>query len=50
VLAALGKATLPGPEQAGAALSVPAGSGDLLVWLDDAAGQQLADRLNVDGL
>jgi hypothetical protein len=50
VLAALGRASLPGPEQAGSVLSPAAAGGDLLVWVDDANGQELADRLGVDGL
>jgi len=50
VLAALGRSSLPGPAEAGAVLSGPAGSGDLLVWVDDAGGQELADRLGVSGL
>jgi hypothetical protein len=50
VLAALGRASLPGPQEAGSVLSAPAGSGDLLVWVDDVNGQELADRLGVDGL
>jgi hypothetical protein len=50
VLSALGKTTPPGPEQAGAVLSGPKASGDVLVWVDDADGQELADQLGVDGL